>query len=186
MSIIKQKNAPQKGTISLTTPKREPLPRTWFLSRGYKKVPPELIDGKVLWAHPDGYFVNAYGQKVLHNFSPTNRTPGRYCHNGKRGNAYPSMRNFGGKNCHVLMAFTFHGARPDGYQCDHINGVVTDYSAANLEWVTPAENRRRAKYLRFMRECDFDPRIFTTPDFHYWFSMPFEDFKKFFQHYQND
>ena len=84
------------------------------------------------------------------------------------------------------MAFTFHGARPEGYQCDHINGDVTDYSAANLEWVTPAENMRRAKYLRFMRECNFDPRIFTTADFRYWFSMPFDDFKTFFQHYQND
>ena len=170
--------------LNSSRPKREPLPRTWFLARGFQKVPPELIDGKVLWAHPDGYFVNAYGQKVLHTYPPAHRTPGRYCHNGKRGNAYPDMRNFGSKSCHILMAFTFHGPRPEGYQCDHINGVVTDYSAANLEWVTPAENRRRAKYLRFMRECDFDPRIFTTADFHHWFSMPFEEFKTFFAKYK--
>ena len=170
--------------LNSSRPKREPLPRTWFLARGFKKVPVDLTDGKVLWAHPDGYFVSAYGQKVLHTYPPAHRTPGRHCHNGKRGNEYPRMRNFGGRDCHILMAFTFHGPRPEGYECDHINGVVTDYSAANLEWVTPAENRRRSKYLRFMVSCDFDPRIFTPADFHHWFSLPFDDFQNFFLKYK--
>jgi len=90
------------------------------------------------------------------------------------------MRHFGNKACHLLICITFHGPRPEGYECDHLNGCVTDYSAANLEWVTPSENRRRSKYLRIMRECDFDPRIFTADDFHYWFSLPFEEFKDLF------
>lgn len=170
---MKQKNKPL----------RAPLPRTWFLSRGFKKVPPELIDSKVLWAHPSGYFVNAYGQKLQHTYSPSHREGIKpYTHGVK----YPYMRHFGQKDCHVLMAFTFHGPRPEGYECDHINGVVTDYSAANLEWVTPTENRRRAKYIRFMRDCDFDPRIFTADDFHHWFSMPFDDFKSFFIKYKEE
>lgn len=51
--------------------------------------------------------------------------------------------------------------------------------------MTDADFQSRLEYLRFMRECDFDPRIFTPADFHHWFSMPFEEFKTFFQHYRD-
>ena len=44
----------------------------------------------------------------------------------------------------------------------------------------------RLAYIRVMRDCNFDPRIFTADDFHHWFSMPFEEFKSFFEHYKND
>ena len=44
----------------------------------------------------------------------------------------------------------------------------------------------RLAYIRHMRECHFDPRIFTADDFHHWFSLPFEEFKSFFEHYKND
>ena len=72
------------------------------------------------------------------------------------------------------MCVTFHGPRPIGYECDHINGVVTDYSASNLQWVTPAENRRRARILRIIRSIGRNPaemsteellRIFASYDF---------------------
>lgn len=56
------------------------------------------------------------------------------------------------------MCSTFHGPRPDGYQCDHLNGNILDYSAANLEWVTPKENYRRAKILRALRKAGRDPK----------------------------
>ena len=97
-----------------------------------------------------------------------------HSHNGMRGNAYPMMRHFGNKTCHSLMCVTFHGPRPIGYECDHINGVVTDYSASNLQWVTPAENRRRARILRIIRSIGRNPaemsteellRIFASYDF---------------------
>ena len=142
-----------KGTVKLTQPTR-----LWFLGRGFKQVPPDIIDGKILWAHPDGYFVNQYGRRLLHNFSPARREPGHKAHNGLRGNLYPSMRQFGGKNCHILICSTFHGPRPEGYHCDHLNGNILDYSAANLEWVTPKENYRRAKILRALRKAGRDPK----------------------------
>ena len=137
-----------KGTVKLTKPTR-----LWFLGRGFKQVPPELIDGKILWAHPDGYFVNQFGKKIKHMYSPAMQTS--VC---THGGAYPIMRNFGAKACHVLICTTFHGPRPEGYQCDHLNGDILDYSAANLEWVTPKENVRRAKILRALRKAGRDPK----------------------------
>ncbi len=44
----------------------------------------------------------------------------------------------------------------------------------------------RLAYIRVMHDCHFDPRIFNAKDFHHWFSMPFEEFKSFFEHYKND
>ena len=142
---------------TLHPPKREPLQRTWFMARGCKQVPPDLIGNKILWAHPDGYFLNQYGQKLNHNYSPSMQINRPNMHS-----AYPIMRNCSTRNCHILMCVTFYGPRPTvngvRYECDHINGDPTDYSAANLEWVTPAENRKRAKILRAMRAANNDPR----------------------------
>ena len=51
----------------------------------------------------------------------------------------------------MLMALTWLGVRPAGCECDHINGNIYDWRACNLEWVTPAENRKRAVILRARR-----------------------------------
>lgn len=41
---------------------------------------------------------------------------------------------------HVLVATAFHGARPDGLVCRHINGDCLDNRAENLTWGTNKEN----------------------------------------------
>ncbi len=147
------------------------LSRTWFLGHGCKQVPPELIDGKILWGHPDGYFLNARGQKVKHDFGPAKQK-------GTGGSRYPCMRNFGNKSCHHLMYEAFYEPRKKGMEIDHLNGNKLDYRPSNLQEVTPAENRRRMPYLRALREAiPMHAQTFQREDYLRWFAMPLEDFK---------
>lgn len=75
------------------------------------------------------------------------------------------------------VCLAWNGPRPEGYECDHINGVTMDNRASNLQWVMPEENRRRARYLRALRKLmPNHARIFYRADYLRWFSMPLEDF----------
>ena len=58
----------------------------------------------------------------------------------------------------MLMALTWIGSRPEGYEVDHLNGDMLDWSADNLEYVTPEENRKRAGLLRVLRSIGRDPK----------------------------
>lgn len=60
------------------------------------------------------------------------------------------MLRSGGKQkmfgVHRLVCDAFHGAPPSAkHQVDHINGDRSDNRPANLEWVLPSTNIRRAK-----------------------------------------
>ena len=127
------------------------LSRLFFLSKGCKQVPPELIGGKILWAHPDGSFLNAKGQKLKPCLRQTQNAS--KCHT-----RYPFMTNFSSRLCHHLIWETFVGPRTPGMEIDHINGDKMDWSLANLQEVTPAENRKRAKLLRILRFNGRDPK----------------------------
>ena len=70
----------------------------------------------------------------------------------------PSMRQCSHLYCHKLVCTAFHGPRPDGYECDHLNGNHLDWTADNLQWVTPEENRRRAIYMRRLRKIGVSPK----------------------------
>lgn len=95
--------------------------------------------------------------EVQPSFSPVRRKRWRSS-NGISGTQYPVMRHFDCMNCHTLMALTWIGERPQGYEIDHINGDRCNYSADNLQYVTPAENRKRARLLRVLRSIGRDPR----------------------------
>ena len=133
--------------------------RLWFLGHGCRQVPLESSGGKVLWGHNDGYFLNAQGQKLIHTFSPAcqKRRPNMH-------SAYPKMRQYGSKLCHHLMYEAWYGARTKGMEIDHLNGDKLDYRPSNLQEVTPAENRRRAKILRAMRAVGLDPRTYSREE----------------------
>lgn len=162
------------------------LSRVWFLSKGCKQVPPDYINGKVLWAHPNGYFLSAQGKKLEHNFSPAMQRGCRSV-NGHFGSRYPAMRHFGSKICHHLMAVAYYGKRPtfiNPYTGKEYVGIVhhlvpdkMDYRPANLLcWLTHEQHReadRRQRELRklfpdlhaltydSLRQLQ-DPRVSTT------------------------
>ena len=58
----------------------------------------------------------------------------------------------------MLMALTWIGSRPEGMEVDHLNGDMLDWSTDNLEYITPAENRKRARLLRVLRSIGRDPK----------------------------
>ena len=68
------------------------------------------------------------------------------------------MTNFDNLHCHILVCTAFHGERPEGYECDHINGNKLDWCADNLRWVTPEENIRCGRYLKRLRKHGIDPK----------------------------
>jgi len=121
---------------------------------------------KVLYCSRDGrFFVRKKdGWSMLKpNFPPSDRI-GICTGNGTRrgGSNYPAMQNFGGKLCHHLMAHAWLGPRPAGMECDHLNGDKEDWSADNLQWVTPQENIRRSQIMRKLRKMGIDPKLVYT------------------------
>ena len=114
-----------------------------------KQVPPESVGDKILFAGTDGKFYNAKGRELKPAFGPAMQ---RGTRNARfSGSCYPIMANFGGRLCHHLIWETFVGPRTKGMEIDHINGNKMDWSLDNLQEVTPAENRKRAKILRILR-----------------------------------
>jgi hypothetical protein len=52
---------------------------------------------------------------------------------------------------HLLVADAFLGARPLGFEVDHVDGIKANCRLQNLEVVTPKENTRRALALGLRR-----------------------------------
>ena len=137
----------------------------WFMNQGCKQVPLDYTRGIVRWAHPDGYFLNAQGRKVLHDFSPCmqNKSYGG-------SPAYPSLRATRVRNCHLLMALAFYGDRPTDPTtgkpcvCHHIIPDPLDYKPANLLcWLTRAEHTEADRRQRALKKVvpDGNLRLFT-------------------------
>ena len=85
-------------------------------------------------------------------------TPSKLSVNGNRKQRYYIMPHHGDIYLHIAVCLAWNGPRPDGYECDHINGIVSDNRASNLQWVTPEENRKRARLLRALRAGGRDPK----------------------------
>lgn len=87
-------------------------------------------------------------------------TPGKLSVNANRKQRYYVMPHHGDIYLHIAVCLAWNGPRPDDYECDHINGIVSDNRASNLQWVTPEENQKRAVILRARRmiaQQDNDP-----------------------------
>lgn len=78
-----------------------------------------------------------------------NRRTGRLLKPHLTHDGYPRLTLYGqDAKClytvHVLVAATFLGPRPEGYQIDHKDGNKLNAAVTNLEYVTSAENNKRA------------------------------------------
>ena len=101
--MVKQKITPLKKSVRQTH-----LSRLYFLSRGCKKVLPELIDGKVLWANPEeGFFMSASGSKITLHHNPAQQRRNVKGKTRTRGFIHPFLRHFGAKLAHRVMFGTF-------------------------------------------------------------------------------
>ncbi len=93
-----------------------------------------------------------------------------------KGSCYPQMANLNAIKCHILVCTAFHGPRPEGYECDHINGNNLDWSADNLRWLTKEENIRCGIYLKRLRKHGIDPKRLRYSLLLALYSLPMERF----------
>lgn len=105
--------------------------------------PLDRTHGKPLYCSADGRFFNHKGRELRPSVL---RQRTWRSHNGISGSHYPSMRQYG--NCHILIALTWIGPRPEGYECHHRNGDMYDNRASNLIWLSHDDHRRYDAALR--------------------------------------
>ena len=111
-----------------------------------------------LFCSRDGQFFSLTNNGTTLREVKPHYNPGMQNNRPNMHSAYPEMNGFGYKLCHHLMYETWVGPRTKGMEIDHINGNKMDWSLANLEEVTPAENRKRAKILRVLRSIGREPK----------------------------
>ena len=75
---------------------------------------------------------------------------------------YMQLYRFNNIFVHHAVLLAWVGPRPEGYECDHLNGNGADNRLENLEWVTPEENRRRAVILRRQRKAAQQQQLFHS------------------------
>ena len=72
---------------------------------------------------------------------------------------YPKLQHYlGNARVHMLMALTWLGPIPAGHVVDHLNGDIFDWSLDNLQYVTPAENHKRARLLQVLHSIGRNPK----------------------------
>ena len=114
-------------------------------------------------------------------------TPNRPSKNKGGSHNYKYVRPFHSKACHIAVYEAWVGERTPGMQIDHINGVAIDNRVCNLQEVTSAENMRRARYIRALRELmPHHYQTYTREDYLRFFAMPFDEFKAMLNQFKND
>ena len=126
-------------------PKREPIPRTWFLSHGYTKADTRYTNGYAIWLHPRTNDVFSAYRKIklrLIPYEKYKKATTRYlCLDATHGSMYLAR----------LKYLTFKGEIPASYTIDHIDGNPLNNDIRNLRAVPPAINSRDGGFLRKLR-----------------------------------
>ena len=147
----------KKRSINRSTPKREPLPRTWFMSRGYTKADPKYTNGRTVWLHPEtNDALNQYGQKIPMRYLPSER----YRVNTTRYLVF-NAGCYGDILFARLKYLTFKGEIPKGFTIDHIDGNPLNNDIHNLRAVPPAINARDGGFMRKLRNKGIRPELFS-------------------------
>ena len=142
--IIKNLSSLQGGAGG-RPPKREPIPRTWFLSHGYTKADTRYTNGHAIWLHPRTNDVFSAYRKIKLNLLPKERhlkTSAQYLY---------VPREFGSILLARLKYMVFKGLIPPRYTIDHIDGNPLNNDIRNLRAVPSAINRRDGGFLRKLR-----------------------------------
>ena len=167
-----------------------------LIKRLHAPIEPDLeyvtaMQCRCLHLRPSGVGLNKHGEIVAYLYSTNS---GRFFDHGKdgwgehkynytpamqnrqtHGSDYPNMRHFGCLMCHLLVAHAWHGARPKGMVCDHLDTNILNLNADNLEWVFVPENNRRAGIAKRMRKAGIDPKRLTPTLMRGIYSLPTED-----------
>ena len=155
-------------------------------------VPHEPDNGYRLYVSDDGTIglrIAPNGVETLLNATPTTCENCTNKTDAKRKQRYLTFRHPWDDNEQILVSHAVYLAwvGPFDEPCiDHMDGITTNNHWSNLDPVTYAENSRRTKYLRVLRDCGFDPRIFTASNLSEFFAQPFEEFKTAMYHHKND
>lgn len=137
------------------SPKREPLSRLWFLSRGYTQADTRYTNGHILFLHPHRNDVlNQYGQKIKLRLLPKEK-------HLKTKTRYLSLsRAHGDMYLARLKYLTFKGEIKPGEVIDHIDGNTLNNDIRNLRAVTRAINDRDGGFMRKLRNNGYIVAMF--------------------------
>lgn len=140
---------------------------------------------KYLYCTRDGRFFvrgkDGWDEVLSANINRSSKNP-------KAGGGYdaPILTHFGWKPSHRCVAFAWLDVpkdvklqmigvdAPTKWEVDHLNTDHKNWTADNLQWVTPDENRRRAKIAKRMRKKGLNPKwlqpqtlrlIYAFPDY---------------------
>ena len=124
------------------------VPPKLFLTDGRElRLVPRNLTRRPLYASDDGnvFTLFSYGIKQLRSHLLC--VP-RYAKKGQRQHRAEQLSRFYNDMLvhHAVLSAWVH-PRPEGMECDHINGDSLDNRLCNLEWVTHQENMRRRKEL---------------------------------------
>lgn len=149
-------SASSKRPFKLTSPKREPLSRLWFLARGYVQADPRYTNGNILWLHPrTNDVLTKYGYKIKLNLLPREK-------HLKTIAQYLALPGWAGNMLLArLKCITFSGDIPAGYTVDHIDGNTLNNDVRNLRVVTRAINRRDGGFMRKLRNQGINVAMYT-------------------------
>lgn len=85
--------------------------------------------------------------------------------NGYRVVCLPSGEGFRSQRVHCLVCSAFHGVRPTGKECSHLDGNKENNIPSNLIWETSSENKlRKNQHGTHDRGCNNSRSVFTEDD----------------------